>query len=104
MHTIHSLPRDERAESRAVAIVRAGSDWLCRQGQVHGYAPETATLTIGSYDTVEIPRTGGAAIFGRMAFEGVLTVIDPERFIKAVTQGFGRARAFGCGLMLLRRV
>jgi CRISPR system Cascade subunit CasE len=35
---------------------------------------------------------------------GVLTVKDPERFLVALASGFGRARAFGYGLMLIRRV
>jgi CRISPR system Cascade subunit CasE len=36
-------------------------------------------------------------------FEGVLEVTDPVRFLAALANGFGRARAFGCGLMLIRR-
>jgi CRISPR system Cascade subunit CasE len=103
MHAIHALPRSERAGARASAIVAVGSDWLSRQGEVHGYTLEATTLNVDGYDTIEIARTGDPAKFGRMEFDGVLTVTDPDRFIKAVSQGFGRARAFGCGLMLLRR-
>jgi len=33
----------------------------------------------------------------------VLTVEDPPLFLVALAAGFGRARAFGCGLMLIRR-
>ena len=36
-------------------------------------------------------------------FGGILTVVDPERFIEALYQGVGSAKAFGCGLMLVRR-
>jgi CRISPR system Cascade subunit CasE len=31
-------------------------------------------------------------------------VTDPERFTAALVNGIGKARAFGCGLMLIRRV
>ncbi len=40
---------------------------------------------------------------GVLDYEGVLTVEDPVLFLSALTVGFGRARAFGCGLMLVRR-
>ena len=52
-----------------------------------------------------IPReTGVSAIFGVLDISGVLIVEDPVRFLAAQAAGFGRARAFGCGLMLIRRV
>jgi CRISPR system Cascade subunit CasE len=38
-----------------------------------------------------------------LEFAGVLTVRDPARFLAALAQGFGHAKAFGCGLMLIRR-
>jgi CRISPR system Cascade subunit CasE len=49
-------------------------------------------------------ETGEPTIFGVMDISGVLTIEDPVRFLAAQTAGFGRARAFGCGLMLIRRV
>ncbi|MBU1619641.1 MAG: type I-E CRISPR-associated protein Cas6/Cse3/CasE [Gammaproteobacteria bacterium] len=42
--------------------------------------------------------------YSTVDYEGVLTVIDPELLISQVATGIGRAKAFGCGLMLLRRV
>jgi CRISPR system Cascade subunit CasE len=36
-------------------------------------------------------------------FDGMLTVREPEIFITKVIRGFGRGKAFGLGLMLLRR-
>ena len=36
-------------------------------------------------------------------FEGVLTVTDPQRFLISLGRGFGRAKAYGCGLMLIAR-
>jgi len=37
-------------------------------------------------------------------FQGILTVTDPELFRKALYEGLGKSKAFGCGLMLVRRV
>jgi CRISPR system Cascade subunit CasE len=38
-----------------------------------------------------------------MDFRGILTVTDTEKFTDTLMQGLGKAKAFGCGLMLIRR-
>lgn len=35
--------------------------------------------------------------------EGVIEVTEPEAFLDRLAQGFARAKAFGCGLMLIAR-
>jgi CRISPR system Cascade subunit CasE len=53
---------------------------------------------------VRIPRSDArAVIFSTLTFQGVLTVEDPAQFLAAVLRGFGAAKGFGCGLMLIRR-
>jgi CRISPR system Cascade subunit CasE len=42
--------------------------------------------------------------FSSVDFEGLLTVESPEKFLQQYAQGFGRAKSFGCGLMLIRPV
>jgi CRISPR system Cascade subunit CasE len=49
-------------------------------------------------------RPKAAIRIGVLDLEGVLVVSDPARFCHCLAQGFGRAKAFGCGLMLIRRV
>jgi CRISPR system Cascade subunit CasE len=39
-----------------------------------------------------------------IAFEGILTVQEPDDFIAQVKQGIGPAKAFGCGLLSLARI
>jgi CRISPR system Cascade subunit CasE len=69
-----------------------------------GFAPEIDSLRIDGDDTVRISRGGGKPVeFGRLDFEGVIEVTNPAALLAAVVTGLGRARAFGCGLMLLRR-
>ena len=36
-------------------------------------------------------------------FEGVLKVLDKDLLVKALTQGIGRAKAYGCGLITVAR-
>lgn len=110
MHALHAVPRKSRAEARPDAILKAGREWLTRQGEHKGFKlvdePE-----IDGYDTRRLERPAGERggrsrpiTFGLMDLNGVLEVQDPKVFLDALHRGFGRARAFGCGLMLIRRV
>lgn len=104
MDLLRQQPADSRAEARPTVMIQAGRDWLARQGQAHGFAPR-GDETVDGYDSVRIPRANGAgATFGRLDISGVLEVTEPDRFLSALAGGFGRARAYGCGLMLIRRV
>lgn len=49
-------------------------------------------------------RSGHQVRFSSVDFEGVLTVTDPVSFLQQCQRGFGRAKAMGCGLMMIRRV
>jgi CRISPR system Cascade subunit CasE len=64
-----------------------------------GFTPETVEVE----DYRAIPLRRGRGRLGLLDLRGILTVDDPTRFIERLAQGFGRARAFGCGLMLIRR-
>ena len=104
MDALNPVPKAERAGRRQQAVVDAGRDWLIRQGLRAGFSPDAGALRIDGYDTVRVPRQGNKPVeFGRLEFEGVLEVSDPGLFVPAVEGGFGRARAVGCGLMLVRR-
>ena len=42
--------------------------------------------------------------FSSIDYEGVLTVTDPELFSHTLFAGMGRSRAFGCGLLMVKRM
>jgi CRISPR system Cascade subunit CasE len=104
MDAIRDVPHGMRAERRQEAVVTAGRAWLERLGTTHGFTAEPSTAVDG-YDRVTLPRkTGRPAVFGVMDLTGALRVDDPARFTAALAAGFGRGRAFGYGLMLIRRL
>jgi CRISPR system Cascade subunit CasE len=41
---------------------------------------------------------------GTCTFEGTLRVSSPERLAHLLENGIGPAKAFGCGLLLVRRL
>jgi CRISPR system Cascade subunit CasE len=104
MDVLRTVPKGDRASVRPQAVLTAGRAWLARQGEAHGFTP-LHDADVDGYDSLRIPRSGSKpAVFGVLDISGVLEVRDPDRFLARLAQGFGRARAFGCGLMLIRRV
>lgn len=49
-------------------------------------------------------KDGKAGKIATVTYSGQLCVNDPESMRAILEQGIGRAKAFGCGLMLVRRV
>ena len=114
MDAIHGLPGDARAESRRMAIQTAGRVWLEGQGARCGFALPPApdpsdgnippdVLRVDGYRVLRPPRKAGEMRIAVLDFDGVLTVTDPQRLLTALAAGFGRAKAYGCGLMLIAR-
>lgn len=105
MAALNALPQGERAQARPGLIIETGRNWLEAQGGRNGFALAEATaLRVEGYETLQIPRVGAKPIqISLLDFEGVLTVTDPAIFLSAIKAGFGHAKAFGCGLMLMRR-
>lgn len=105
MAALHAADATARAEMRPQLIATAGQAWLAAQGERHGFSlTATAGLRVDGYHQLRLPRPGAPAMtIAVLEFAGVLTVRDPARFLAALAQGFGHAKAFGCGLMLIRR-
>ncbi|MGD7070497.1 type I-E CRISPR-associated protein Cas6/Cse3/CasE [Acetobacter sp. AAB5] len=105
MDALYKLPSGERAAARESVVPAVMAAWLTRQGARTGFDLAAEALSIESCDVLRIPRAQGQgkATLGVVDVTGVLRVTDPALFTSALLQGFGRARAFGCGLMLIRR-
>ena len=104
MHALYALPPGERAARRADVVSEAGTAWLMRQGERHGFRVHPATLAVEGHDIRQVPRRGALPIrYAVLDLAGHLEVVQPDLFLAAIAIGFGRARAFGCGLMLIRR-
>lgn len=114
MHALHAIAPHERHLHREAVLQREGCRWLAAQGARSGFrlagwgdeaeADGEPPPRIDGYQVWRFPKLGqrgGIAVFDS---EGVLEVTNPDAFLSALARGFGRARGFGCGLMLIRRV
>lgn len=105
----------ERPALRMKLARAAAVDWLAGQGARHGFTlSERPTrdgtepdLTVSDYSVFALPHHVGKREdqpqFGILDMTGTLEVTDPAAFLARLAHGFGRAKAFGCGLMLIRR-
>lgn len=102
MDRLRAFPKKARAAERGRLAVEAGRDWLAAQGGKSGFRIDR--VGVASYHTEKIPRDGRKSIeLGLLDLEGDLTIEEPELFLPALAAGFGKAKGFGCGLMLIRR-
>ena len=87
-------------EGKRMALLDAESqkEWIVRQGQNFGFAVKT--LDIGCYEKMFINRSPVFAV----QFNGVLQVDDPIKFIVAVTNGIGKAKAYGLGMLMVTKL
>ena len=104
MDALRAHPAGERAERRLDMVREQGLAWLERQAGKAGFAIRPNGVQIDGYEQCRVVRRGSAAMsFSTLDFTGLLTVNDPDTFLSALVQGFGAAKAYGCGLMLIRR-
>lgn len=106
MDARYPFPKGERASQACVeAMEAAARHWLKSRAETCGFAlpfePE-----VGAYRQHALSKTaGGQPIrYSSVDYEGLLEVTDPARLNETLQRGLGRARAFGCGMLLLRRV
>lgn len=104
MAALRTIPRHERAEPRKDLIRTEGLAWLRRHGAAAGFEFSDGDVVVDGYDPVTIRGEGKAALrLSVIEFDGTLTVCDAATFLARIAQGFGRGKAFGLGLMLIRR-
>lgn len=78
---------DRRAETCGFRLLDSDAG---KQLRVDGYLQQRADQKGIRFSTVD--------------FSGALEVVDPQLFGKSLFRGIGKAKAFGCGLMLIRRL
>jgi CRISPR system Cascade subunit CasE len=87
--------------------------WLKKKGVQNGFGLVSEDCGEGikrlkfqaeSYRWHAMPKKGRDAGFSSVDFDGVIQVLDPDIFQGMLFNGVGPAKAFGCGLMLIRRM
>jgi CRISPR system Cascade subunit CasE len=114
MHALRDVPATDwdaksgRAFARDQLVTSTVSGWLDRQGERAGFCRAAdAPFTAANYTQVQVERSGRGgrrpAGISMVDLAGEIVVTDPAAFLAKLPVGFGSAKAFGCGLMLIRR-
>jgi CRISPR system Cascade subunit CasE len=106
MHELYGIEKGaERKEQRLEIAHEVAAKWLSSQGEKHGFTVKSCGVV--DYSTQVLPSHRGARKgqpqFGVLDLTGSISVTEPIAFVNKLMSGFGRAKAFGCGLMLIRR-
>lgn len=104
MHVLHSVAKEERRKRRDSVTRQAVADWLARQGAKSGFTLPSPPA-VDRYVQIPVERKNGrAAGISVVDMEGIIELSDPAVFLNRIGRGFGSAKAFGNGLMLIRRI
>jgi CRISPR system Cascade subunit CasE len=104
MDALRAVPAgQQRRQARKRVASDTTKSWLARLGETSGY--RLGDFVLEGYRQVRIPRRGAAPIqIGVVDVTGTLMVTEPDVFLGRLCSGFGASRAWGCGLMMIRRV
>jgi len=105
MDALRVHARGDRAEHRLASVREQGTAWLERQSAKAGFSIQPDYVRVDGYEQHRVSRERSMRpmSFSTIDFDGLLTVTDPATFLSAIFTGFGAAKAYGCGLMLIRR-
>ncbi|WP_436909073.1 type I-E CRISPR-associated protein Cas6/Cse3/CasE [Enterobacter kobei] len=81
---------------------QAALEWLQWQGERSGFTLVTAQVEAYRQQLIVRAKNRQRIQFSSVDYSGVIEVRDPVRFHEQLTLGFGKSRAFGCGLMLIK--
>lgn len=81
-------------------------EWLISRAEKHGFSVGKNSIIIDGYLQHHLYKRNNPKPlrFSSVHFEGILTVIDPEIFCNTLYYGIGKSKAFGCGLLLVKRI
>ena len=81
-------------------------NWLSTRGETNGFSISMSEVDLLGYQQHRVykKKLAPPIRYSSVDFQGVLTVEDPDVMQKVLFNGIGKAKGFGCGLMLVRRV
>ena len=103
----------QRGAVRAHVTVGQQEQWLLDRSvnagfEISPWDPEHLAegfqFAVTERKTLEFKRQSSTVTLSTARFDGFLTVVDSEVFRRTLTNGIGRAKGYGCGLMTIARV
>jgi len=98
------LPKNKRPPLQQI-VQESCTQWLASCAETKGFIFDQDAVVVDGYQQhqSQAKRQSHSIRYSSVDFQGVLTVTDVEKFKLALLNGIGKSKAFGCGLMLVRR-
>ncbi|RAW90362.1 type I-E CRISPR-associated protein Cas6/Cse3/CasE [Photorhabdus laumondii] len=108
MHAKFQAKRQGETEQGKIKAMmeNAARNWLLnhRRMQQWGIQFDNLLDIEGYTQHRSVKKQGQKIQFSSVDFQGLLTITNGELYLEQYAKGFGRAKAMGCGLMLIRTV
>lgn len=104
MNALRHVNKSERDNERFKIADEVASKWFDKQGDRSGFRVNTCIVDDYKIETMRrYNNNRNLPQLGILELSGVITITNPEKFKEKLKNGFGRAKAFGCGMMLIKR-
>jgi len=102
---VHSVKEGEASRGKVYAhvTVKQQEKWLLDRAEKYGFSLNEGSFFVKQKEVKKFKRQGKTVTLGIVTYEGILNVTDRELFVNALTNGIGRAKAYGCGLLTIAR-
>lgn len=99
--TVNPSRRDNKSKKLIPLRTRADiSQWfVAKSTGSWGFEVDPVSLQVIAMGVQQFEKDGKTVTHGSATLKGVLTVVDRDCFINSFSQGIGRGRAFGFGLL-----
>ena len=111
VHSVKSSGDESRGKVLAHVTVEQQKHWLLSRVQKYGFAVVSsghpyneACVEVKQTRQMRFKRQNDQVTINVATFEGILMVEDKDKFIDSMTNGIGRAKAYGCGLLTIAGV
>jgi CRISPR system Cascade subunit CasE len=100
----HRYPDRQQRPPLAAIAHEAGAEWLAERAERCGFKIESVYADGYRQHRLYKPGANRPISMSTLEFNGVLRIVNVERFLETLHRGLGPAKAFGCGLLLVRRI
>jgi CRISPR system Cascade subunit CasE len=94
----------KRGKVYAHVTVQQQEQWLLDRAANYGFSLQEGLFRVVQQEVRKFQRYSNRVTLGIATFEGILEVTDAMLFLRTLSCGIGRAKAYGCGLLTIARV
>jgi CRISPR system Cascade subunit CasE len=93
------------AKETDLFVKKRTAQWVINRSNRNGFVINENELQVETYQQNRIYKKGVQEVrYSTVDYHGILTVSDVDKFKNALFDGVGRAKAFGCGLLLVKPI